>query len=149
MTVIAWDGNILAADRQIAFMNLTASMTKIARVGHDLVGWTGNADVGASMLDWYSRGADVAVYPKLQTDKDEFCVFLVVLPDKWLLRYERTPHPIRLPPQQFAIGSGCDFALAAMFLGKTAFEAVEIASRFDRHCGGGVDWMTLVPDNVA
>ena len=30
MTVIAWDGNILAADRQIAFMNLTASMTKIA-----------------------------------------------------------------------------------------------------------------------
>lgn len=38
-----------------------------------------------------------------------------------------------------AIGSGRDFALAAMRLGKSAREAVEIAAEFDIYTGGNID----------
>ena len=41
------------------------------------------------------------------------------------------------------IGSGCEFALAACDLGKTAVEAVEYASTRDVFTGGGVDWVCL------
>ena len=68
---------------------------------------------------------------------------LVVLPDRSLHKFESTPHPLRFPPQNFAIGSGRDFALAAMHLGKTAVEAVEVACHFDSGCGNGIDTLTL------
>jgi hypothetical protein len=38
-----------------------------------------------------------------------------------------------------AIGSGRDFAAAAMYLGKTAREAVEVAMALTGFCGHGVD----------
>lgn len=37
------------------------------------------------------------------------------------------------------MGSGRDFAIAAMHCGKTAREAVEIASLYENGCGNGVD----------
>lgn len=38
-----------------------------------------------------------------------------------------------------AIGSGRDFAIAAMALGQTAHQAVELAIGFDVNSGGGID----------
>lgn len=63
--------------------------------------------------------------------------------DGSLWKYERTPHPLKFPPQQFAIGSGRDFALAAMYLGCDAAGAVHVACEFDSACGNGVDVVTL------
>ncbi len=37
-----------------------------------------------------------------------------------------------------ALGSGRDFALAAMYLGKSALEAVEVACEFDGYSGGEI-----------
>jgi ATP-dependent protease HslVU (ClpYQ) peptidase subunit len=42
-----------------------------------------------------------------------------------------------------ALGSGRDFALAAMYLGKNAREAVEIAMEFDLETGKGVDCLEV------
>lgn len=42
-----------------------------------------------------------------------------------------------------ADGSGRDFALSAMHLGKSAREAVAFAARFDVYTGGGVDAFDL------
>jgi ATP-dependent protease HslVU (ClpYQ) peptidase subunit len=42
-----------------------------------------------------------------------------------------------------AVGSGAPFAVTAMWLGKTAREAVLIAARFDPRTGGGVDTLIL------
>jgi ATP-dependent protease HslVU (ClpYQ) peptidase subunit len=44
---------------------------------------------------------------------------------------------------QTAIGTGRDYALAAMHCGSTAAEAVAIAALFDPGTGGGVDTVTL------
>lgn len=42
-----------------------------------------------------------------------------------------------------AIGSGSDFAITAMHLGKTAKQAVEIATELDLYTGGNVKEMTV------
>ena len=44
-----------------------------------------------------------------------------------------------------ADGSGRDFAIAAMALGRTARQAVALAARFDVYTGGGIDSIVGVP----
>jgi hypothetical protein len=53
------------------------------------------------------------------------------------------PYPMRNRSERWAWGSGRDFALAAMHLGKTAAEAVEVACLFQSDCGLGVDHVEL------
>jgi ATP-dependent protease HslVU (ClpYQ) peptidase subunit len=43
----------------------------------------------------------------------------------------------------FAIGSGMQFAIAAMEAGKTPYEAVKIASKHDPHTGMGFNQLTM------
>lgn len=139
MSVIAWDGLRLAADKRVSLGTLIRTGTKVFRVGEALVAYAGDADAGEEMMAWFEGGRDPDKFPSFQRNNDTWGGLLVVWGDGSLWKYERTPHPIRFPPQTFAIGSGRDFALAAMHLGKSAPEAVEIACLFDSGCGNGVD----------
>lgn len=143
MTVIAWDGETLAADKRACLGGLIRTTTKIFYVNGCLVGYAGDADAGEEMLQWFRDGAIPADFPPAQRDDDRWAGLLVVHPGKNLCKYERTPYPVKFPPQQFAIGSGRDFALAAMHCGKTAEEAVKVACVFDAGCGNGVDVLRL------
>jgi ATP-dependent protease HslVU (ClpYQ) peptidase subunit len=42
-------------------------------------------------------------------------------------------------PQHAAIGSGQDFAVAAMHLGRSAVDAAKVASELDLYCSGTID----------
>ena len=84
-----------------------------------------------------------ADFPPSQRDKDDWAGMLVILRDRRIARYERTPYPVFYEDETFAIGCGRDFALAAMHLGKTAREAVEVAIALDSGCGNGIDALTL------
>lgn len=95
------------------------------------------------MLAWISRGAKPASFPESQRDKNDWAATLVIRPGPIIELYERTPYPIRYEDKQFACGTGRDFALAAMFLGKNAKEAVKVACVFDPGCGNGVDELRL------
>lgn len=139
MSVIAWDGTTLAADKRASIGTLIRTTTKIFRVRGDLVGFTGDADTGMAMLAWFEAGADPARWPETQRDKDTWSGLLVIKPDGEIWKFERTPFAVKHPPQHFAVGCGRDFALAAMYLGKSAAEAVEVAIHFDSGCGNGVD----------
>ena len=139
MSIIAWDGTILAADKRASLGTLIRTTTKIFRVGEVLAGYDGESAAWEEMLAWFRDGRDPAKFPAAQRNKDAWAGLLIVWPDKTLWRYEQTPYPVRYEPQQFAVGCGRDFALAAMHLGKSAPEAVEIASIFDSACGNGVD----------
>ena len=141
MSIIAWDGKSLAADKRACIGTLIATTTKIFRVGDALVGYAGEADGGEELLAWF-RAADPEKFPESQRDKQSWTGLLVVWPDGHIWKYECTPHPIKFPPQHFAIGSGRELALMAMRLGKTAPEAVLLASEFDSGCGNGVDVLT-------
>ena len=45
-----------------------------------------------------------------------------------------------------AFGAGRDYALTAMFLGKSAIEAVQVAIQLDTSCGMGID--TLYSEDI-
>lgn len=144
MTVLAWDGKTLAADKRTSFGGLHATTTKVHRLADGrLFGGCGATAVIKEVQHWIEAGADPAKFPAAQRSKDDNCSALVVQLDGTLLQYEESPHPIAIEDRQWAIGSGRDFAIMAMHLGKTAEEAVLLASQFCSNCGNGVDALTL------
>jgi ATP-dependent protease HslVU (ClpYQ) peptidase subunit len=144
MTTIAWDGKTLAADKRTSFGSLPATTTKVHRLsGGRIVAGAGDTARICEMVHWLDR-EDPDKFPAAQRNSD-CCSMLVVLPGGVLLQYENTPYPIRIESEKWAVGSGRDFALAAMYLGKDAVAAVVVASVFDVATGNGVDSITLNP----
>jgi ATP-dependent protease HslVU (ClpYQ) peptidase subunit len=144
MTVIAWDGKTLAADKRTNFGGLHATTTKVHRLPDGrLVGCSGNTAQIAEIVHWLGSGADADKMPTAQRDAKECVSALVILPGGAILQYENTPHPIRIENRMWAIGSGRDFAIAAMHLGKTAHQAAVLACELDCNCGNGIDTLTL------
>lgn len=140
MTVIAWDGTTLAADRRATDAGLPRTATKIVRSSRGcLVGMCGESAISRLMLEWFERGAPQESFPRQAADKDCPAKLVIVWLDGKIDVYEHTSAPIRFLDPFMAWGSGRDFAIAAMALGKTAREAVELACRFNIDCGNGVD----------
>lgn len=143
MTCIAWDGKALAADKRTSSNGMVSVVTKIHRIGEVIVGGAGDATFIGAMLEWVREGRDPRAFPAEQRNKDDWQPFLVIEKDGTPSLYERTPHPVRFEQKHVAIGSGREFARAAMFLGKSAREAVEVACALDCGCGNGIDELTL------
>lgn len=123
------------------------TVTKVARVGDMLIGFAGNLATAMEMVAWIAAGAKPESLPAAQRTGD-FVDLICVLPGGKVLMYERGPIPYT-PEQRFvSTGSGRDFAMAAMHLGRTSAEAVAIASLFDVHTGNGVDTLTLEPQEA-
>ncbi len=134
MTTLAYDGRMLAADRQLTLGGTPMPLTKIFRLGTELVGLCGSVQESLLFLEWYQNGKDPNTRPKLS---DDFSA-LAIIPGK-ILRYEHLLKPWLIDLPFWAAGSGADYALGAMAAGKSAAEAVEIACRFDTGSGLGVD----------
>ncbi|HEX3156721.1 MAG TPA: hypothetical protein VHV32_18980 [Candidatus Angelobacter sp.] len=146
MSIVVWDGRTLAADKRATNGSMVFTTTKIRLLernsGDVLLGWTGEQDSGEMVAKWYADGAEPREWPDCQKDKDLWSRLIVVnKAGVWF--YERQPLPVRVEDAYAAWGSGRDFALAALRLGKSAVEAVEIACHFDSGCGNGIDALTL------
>jgi hypothetical protein len=140
MTVIAWDGHMLAADKQVTSAGLVHRCTKIQKHNGKLLGMTGDYDVATEMCMWFKAGADPEKFPaKAREDK----ATLVVIDHTGIYSYCTGPYPLRYEDKKAAWGSGRDFATAVMHLGRDAVEAVLTACVFSCDCGGGHDWLTL------
>lgn len=143
MTVIAWDGHTLAADKQCG-TDYPRRVTKIRRLANgELIGVCGWMDRGLILMDWYENGADPAALPEFQKDENRSCELVIVKPDRsvWVLREYHMP--FRVEDKTHASGSGRDFAAAAMHLGKTSPEAVAVGNALCGSCGLGIDTLTL------
>ena len=145
MSIVAWDGKTLAADKQATNNGMRHLTTKLKR-GRSLrvFAYTGDQDSAEGMLQWFEDGADAAKFPAYQNDKERWAR-LIVASEGGLVIYERTPHPILVDDAFMAWGAGRDYAMGAMACGKTAREAVEIAMRFDTSCGLGIDEIVCKP----
>jgi hypothetical protein len=143
MTVIAWDGKTLAADRMGDAGGLRRSVTKIRRFDGGLFGSSGSASRGAEVFAWIAGGADPARVPAFQVSTEEYESVMVVRNDGTVWLYACSPYPFRMEDPFHAIGSGRDFAMAAMWLGYPAEQAVHVASQFCSGCGMGVDTLEL------
>jgi hypothetical protein len=137
MTVIAWDGKTLAADKLASRYGTCLTTTKIWRVGDILVGGAGPMDAIAEMKHWIISGRDPLKFPCCQ--KYEERATIVVIERCAIIEYNRSPHYTVYEDPFYAIGTGREFAIAALACGKTAEQAVEIACQYDADCGNGID----------
>jgi len=143
MTVIAWDGAVMAADRRAVDSGVELLVSKLRRFDGMLVGISGEAAHAEELFAWFAAGASPEAYPPAQREDATWCAVLAVRPDGTLLRYGLTPYPIQIANSFAAIGSGRDYALAAMHLGRGARQAVEVACALNTSCGGGIDHLFL------
>jgi len=141
VTVIAWDGRTLAADKMCADDWTARRVTKIRRLrgGEVIAGASGAADRCRALMAWLDAGGEFPAH--LRTADQTHATVLAIFRDgRRVALYQREPEPIWLDNDTpHAIGSGAEAALAAMHCGRTSREAVQVASLVCRGVGMGVD----------
>ena len=144
MTVIAWDGRTLAADKRATVVGMATTATKIHRLHDGLVGFSGSGAHAAELLHWFKGERKPEDYPRRDPDSDNGAGALFIASDGRILMYSQAgPFPEIVEDKFFARGAGRDYAMAAMHLGCDARRAVEVACTFDVGCGNGIDTLEL------
>lgn len=144
MTVVAWDGKILAADRIRTYGDMLATGTKIKRLDDgSIIAMTADIINGQRMMKWYAAGAKKEKYPK--TDKDGGFALLIVADKNGCRSYysDRDEEPVEVEDSFFAWGVGREAAIGALEMGADAVRAVEVASKWVAGCGRGVDYFEV------
>ena len=139
MTTIAWDGITLAADTRSVCECTPIRVSKLFRIGHLVYAGVGNLAECHVIAAWLAAGAPPSDRPRCEDDGR--CGLLLDLRTGEASRLIGKAQVIQIPILEpfEAMGSGSQFALAAMALGKTAVEAVKFAMRFDVFTGGPVE----------
>ena len=140
MSVVAVRDGMMAADTQASGGGIKFGMRKTACQDGVAIGWAGTWVDGKTFAEWYFKGADISsppVYHGRHGDQDRADFAAIVLkPDSWEYWCEylvpELSTDIHMP--FYAIGSGAQAALAAMHLGATAIEAVEVACKVADGC---------------
>ena len=139
MSVIAWDGKTLAADRQATRGGTMTTSVKIFKVDDRLFGLIGPHASSVRLYNWILSGMNPISFPKdLETDSDIPIVYVLTRVGH-AAKFEDSPYPIIIKDEFWADGSGGDLALGAMAMGATAEEAIRVASKYNIYCGCGVD----------
>ena len=145
MTVIAWDGESLAADRAVDIGGISFEATKLRRIRGDhgvtLMGFAGSGARFTQLVEWFIAGANPETYPKREADDHSVlvCIDLLEAGAARIRRFETTGYPLQLEDKFYADGAGRDVALAALHCGKSAREAVVLAIKLLGCCGKGID----------
>lgn len=154
MTTIAWDGYVLSADTMMSHGNSIIPTQKVfvdtvlAQGSWDsirkyIVAGTGTMEAVSVMREWLANGMLRDKLPAFQNDEDKACQLLVVTVD-YSFTVGIYGGVLRFPlSQRLAFGSGRDFATAAMRLGRSSRDAVELAIQLDAHTGGEAFGMSL------
>ena len=150
MTTIAWDGTTLAADRLAVRDYTRYQVTKIFRFPDGrLFGASGEHTVCTIMRDWLSKPqTERGPRPAIQSDKEysAHCLEIVSLNEVY---FHNHLGRVQIEDRFAVSGSGEQFALAALYCGRTAREAVELASKLDNGTGNGIDTLDLGPNSTA
>ena len=146
MTTIAWDGKTLAAD------TLATDPWGLKDYGTKIIygnGWIGGcAGQRHEIAKWKKVALSLSFEEVLELGvpdwhKDDNDPAILITNGKG--SYRATGGVFMKNQREFwAIGSGRDFALAALYCGKTAREAVEVAMAFDNGTGGEVEHLDYV-----
>ena len=119
MTVVAWDGISIAADRQGGGSSRFACAKLFPQLDGRVIAGAGVFVMVNSLVKWIAAGADPLDYPAQPPGLDLEASVLEVAPSGRATVYEAgcTSGFNLLPGHAYALGSGRDFALAAMHLG--------------------------------
>jgi hypothetical protein len=94
------------------------------------IGFSGNADQWGEVISWFSD-------PSGKPPKCSKIEFLMLNYKKQIFHATNLRNWMLIPEKHFAIGSGMQFALAAMTAGQTPLEACKTSSKHDPMTGLG------------
>lgn len=148
MTVIAWDGEVLATDTQCMMGNAKYQAPK---AWYESVGGQACIISGVGTLrsihrhkEWLIKNKNGDGVPFPYADLHHHYYQLILIDREGLSRYEGTPYPIRHGVNACAFGEASDFAYGALAMGATAVEAVRVAMNYSNQCGGNIESFSLV-----
>lgn len=145
MTVVAWDGKALAADRRMCMGSARSTGTKLKRLSTgEVIASAGQEGYCLRLERWYATGAVEADWPK-PTDEGDRGNLTILRGDGCYVASWCHPFIMRVEDPFYAWGRGFELALGAMSMGAGAAKACEVASRWDTTCGDGIDVMVFEP----
>jgi hypothetical protein len=134
VTTIAWDGHTLVADRQLTTSGVRYETTKAHRLNDgSLFASCGALENNVAVKLWLNGEAD-----KPTIEKDDDFDGVLIKPDGTAWMLNKRLHLVAIESKYFATGSGRDFALAAMVMGRSARDAVLLACTLDIWSGMGL-----------
>jgi hypothetical protein len=94
------------------------------------IGFSGSADEWPDVVSWFAN-------PTKRQPKCSAIEFILLTDEKKIYHATNMRNWLEIVEPHFAIGSGMQYAIAAMESGKTPIEACKVASKFDRNTGLG------------
>jgi hypothetical protein len=133
MTTILADAKagVMVCDTKCVDGNVWFPLTKVVRVGKELVGMAGDVKEGRAWLKWY-QGGKKGPRPKLE----DFAA--LSLREDGVYSVEADGLELLIERGFYAVGSGGACAMAAFMAGADAETAVRIACQIDTGSGGDV-----------
>lgn len=140
MTVIACRAGVIAADRLISNSNelIVGYRTKCYSINGVLFGTCGASQDVSAFKKWIEDGRS-----EVKPNVDEHFLALLIEPDGRVVHYNGKLFGFSIDGDYFAIGSGDEVAMGAMWMGASAEQAVQAACALVLGCGGGVDVVRL------
>jgi len=146
MTTVAFDGRYFAADSATSCGYIPFKIDKIKIIGTAIVSGTGYVDEVFASIDWLKDQSK----DKPSINNENQAILWVDSRDKIPYILGHLLHKDRLVfkpnPNLAAVGSGCQAAMAAMYLGKNAIEAVCYACLFDKDTKSPIHYVDLDAD---
>jgi len=144
MTTIAWRPGMLATDTlSVDTVGLKAPCKKLFRANGFILGGAGSLH---QVVEYYRHVKDMEIAQILELgypnyDENKNCPSMILCnPHAPHMAFELCGTQwLQILMPFYAVGSGRDFALAAMHLGKSAEEAVRVAMQFDLKTGMDID----------
>lgn len=141
MTTIAWDGETLCADRMGCRGGLKYETQKLFEIENGqaphsihFFAWTGDHQDAIQIRHWLEGKEQEK--PKFEPNSGSG---IFIDREGKAFRMESKLVRLEILGKFDAVGSGRDFAIAAMHLGKCAIEAVGVAALFDDGTGFGIN----------
>jgi ATP-dependent protease HslVU (ClpYQ) peptidase subunit len=139
LTTVACNRETMVSDSKVTVEHkgMTYPATKIVRAGTRIVGASGHGGDCTRFLEWAKKDFKGAVPKWNEPPASEDAVLGLVLDADGIYIYSPgDPEPERINAEFFAIGSGGKAARAAMMLGKSPEEAVELCFVVDDFYSG-------------
>lgn len=132
----------MASDTQAtgAYMMRVEKLTRLPDGG--VVGSAGNARLAAAAVKWMLAGE--VGEPPAPGDEDSYYALLIMRGNGTFWLADGGFPAFQLFDKFAAIGSGCNYAMAAMEMGATAAEAAKIATKYDDSSSGPIRSMGLL-----
>jgi 20S proteasome alpha/beta subunit len=137
VTTIVYRDGVMAADSLICDGGIrVGTVRKITRSADGgLVSACGNLNEMVRFQDWAARGFPADARPEMRAEDFEA---VVAHPDGRIFWYDKDLLGMEMKQPYYAIGSGFELAMGALWMGASAEQAIRCATELDVHSGGDI-----------